>query len=91
MVNFNEKRKGKRHEIFEPSFDWKECNTERFILQKLDYIHENPCKGKWNLSDNPQDYQHSSARFYIENEQGHYPITLYEELQDIDLTKWNEV
>ena len=50
LVRFRERRKGKQHEIFEPSFDWKECKTERFIRQKLNYIHENPCQGKWNLA-----------------------------------------
>ena len=39
-----EKLKGKLHEFFEPSFDWKMCDTENFVDQKLDYIHENPCR-----------------------------------------------
>ena len=49
MVKPIERRKGKQHEIFQPSFDWKECTGERFIIQKLNYIHENPCRGKWQL------------------------------------------
>ena len=85
-----EKRKGKQHEIFEPSFDWKECTSEKFIIQKLNYIHENPCQGKWQLALAPQAYKHSSAKFYVEEEHLHYPVTSYEELQDIDLTKWIE-
>ena len=85
-----EKRKGKQHEIFEPSFDWKECTSEKFIIQKLNYIHENPCQGKWQLALAPQAYKHSSAKFYVEGEHLHYPVTSYEDLQDIDLTKWIE-
>jgi hypothetical protein len=27
FVNKNEKLKGKLHEVFEPSFDWKECSS----------------------------------------------------------------
>jgi len=38
--------KPKLHGVFETSFDWKECLTERFIQQKLDYIHFNPCKAR---------------------------------------------
>ena len=34
------------------------------IYQKLGYIHNNPCKGKWMLSDSPVDYPFSSAGFY---------------------------
>lgn len=34
------------------------------IYQKLNYIHNNPCKGRWMLSFNPIDYKYSSANFY---------------------------
>ncbi|MEX2232449.1 MAG: hypothetical protein WD824_09830 [Cyclobacteriaceae bacterium] len=79
--------RGKLHEVFEPSFDWKECETEKFIEQKLNYIHNNPCSGKWNLAENPWDYIHSSAQFYINGIQGIYEVLHYQELDDIDLTK----
>jgi hypothetical protein len=82
----NEKR-GKRHEVFEESFDWKECLSDRFIDQKLGYMHENPCRGVWNLAMNPDDYVHSSARFYLTGEHGIYPVTHCGELKDIDLTR----
>jgi hypothetical protein len=36
--------------------------------------------------DNPEDYEHSSARDYILGEKGIISITTYLELQDIDLT-----
>jgi REP element-mobilizing transposase RayT len=88
LVRFRERRKGKQHEIFESSFDWKECTSEKFIMQKLHYIHQNPCQGKWNLAMSPEEYKHSSAKFYAEGEQGHYGVSSYEELQDVDLTKW---
>ena len=35
--------------------------------QKLDYIHQNPTQEKWNLSDIPENYYYSSARFYYLN------------------------
>jgi putative transposase len=42
----------------------KECYTMKFFLQKLDYIHLNPCREKWNLAVLPEDYYWSSASFY---------------------------
>jgi len=90
-VNNTQKADNKQHEVFEPSFDWKHCRTEKFIEQKLNYpprrtgIHNNPCVA--GLSTLPEEYKHSSARFYIAGEQGVYTVTSFMELRDIDLTK----
>ena len=43
-LNNTEIKEGKLHNVFETSFDWKECKTEKFIQQKLDYIHLNHVK-----------------------------------------------
>ncbi len=82
-----QKADNKLHKVFEPSFDWKECRTSAFIQQKLNYIHWNPCKGENKIVELPEQYIHSSAKFYITGEQGIYPVTSYTELEDIDLTK----
>ena len=84
-LNNTEKKEGKLHHVFETSFDWKECRTDKFIEQKLNYMHWNPCKGN-KLAELPEQYIHSSAKFYILNEQGIYPVTSFTELEDIDLT-----
>jgi len=86
MVNNTQKLINKQHEIFEPSFDWKECRTVKFIEQKLNYIHWNPCKGTNKLVELPEQYEHSSARFYMTGKHAAYSVTSYMELQDIDLT-----
>jgi len=86
-VNATDRKKNKLHEVFEPSFDWKDCRTEAFIRQKLDYIHANPCKGKWSLANQYHDYPHSSAYYYATGKQGEYPVLNYSMLQDIDLSK----
>ena len=86
QVKRKDKCRGKLHEVFQPSFDWKECETEKFIIQKLDYIHNNPCSGKWNLAKNPWDYLHSSAQFYFTGKQGIYEVLNYQDLDEIDLT-----
>ena len=45
-VKDKDRSRGKKHEIWIDGFDVKECRTEKFILQKLVYIHENPVRGK---------------------------------------------
>jgi hypothetical protein len=84
-LNNTEKKEGKLHNVFETSFDWKECRTEKFIQQKPDCIHYNPCKAK--LVELPEQYLHSSAKFYVIGEHGIYPVTSFMELRDIDLTR----
>jgi REP element-mobilizing transposase RayT len=79
----NLKRK-KRHEIWNLSFDWKECRDEKFLIQKLEYLHDNPCKGKWDLCKAPVDYKHSSAFFYLTGEQGVYEVKNILEINDIE-------
>jgi hypothetical protein len=85
-VNATDRKRGKLHEVFEPSFDSKHCLTQDFIQQKLDYVHSNPCVKKWQLAESPADYLHSSANYYFTGTQGIYPVTNYMTLQDIDLT-----
>ena len=87
IVHDTDRSRGKRHEVFEPSFDWKECMSDKFICQKLDCIHANPCKGNWALVADECDYIHSSAKNYQTGNQGIYDITSWTELKDIDLTK----
>ena len=85
-VNSSDKKRGKLHEVWEDSFNWKECISNTFITQKLDYMHINPCTGKWMLAANPFEYEHSSARFYISGEQGKYEVLNFGELENINLT-----
>jgi REP element-mobilizing transposase RayT len=85
-VEAKDLERNKKHEVWEDSFDWKECRTDEYMLQKLNYMHDNPCKGKWNLAGAPVDYEHSSAKYYITGEQGIYEVLNYCELADINLT-----
>lgn len=84
-VNKTDRMKHKLHEVFEPSFDRKECYSIPFMKQKIAYIHHNPCKDKRLGVKLPEDYLHSSATYYYTGKQGIYPVITYMELQDIDL------
>ena len=86
-VETKRKANNKLHEVWELSFDWKECLSWEFINQKLNYIHDNPCAKKWHLSNSPVEYLHSSAKFYITGEQGIYPVTNFMEMEDVVFKK----
>jgi REP element-mobilizing transposase RayT len=86
-VESKDRERNKQHEVWSDSFDWKDCRGEDLIKQKLDYIHNNPCRGKWNLAASPEEYPHSSAYFYATGIQGIYPVSNYMELKDVDLSK----
>ena len=58
-------RKNKQlHKVFTDSFVAKAIFSEKFLVQKLNYIHHNPVTGKWNLAKDFVSYLHSSASFY---------------------------
>ena len=78
-VQVNEKKKGKKHQVFRLSFDARLCLTEKMLEQKLDYIHHNPVSGKWNLVDDFTRYLHSSAAYYELGSPNRY-VTHYREV-----------
>ena len=63
-VSKRERMKGQRHKVFEESFDAKECQSMKFILEKIKYIHHNPVSKRWQLVSDFTEYEHSSASFY---------------------------
>lgn len=85
-VTTSDKNRGKLHQVFEGSFDIKECSTLKFINQKLDYIHNNPVAKKWSLAERTIDYMHSSALFYETGVQSLFNVTNFIEFIDRD---WN--
>jgi REP element-mobilizing transposase RayT len=85
-VKSKDRSRGKKHEVWIDGFDVKECRTEKFILQKLIYIHENPVRGKWKLCKRSLDYLHSSARFYFNGKQQLFEVRDYR-----DFVKWEEM
>ena len=84
-VEYRRSIKNKKHDVWELSFDWKECSSDKFKTQKLNYIHMNPFNGKWKLCSVMEDYIHSSARFYETGIQGVYEIDHIDLIEDINL------
>ena len=62
-VTARERKKGQLHRAFKDSFDAKAIYTMKFLLQKIQYIHLNPVRGKWRLVDDRRNFEHSSASF----------------------------
>ena len=89
-VEVTRKANKKQHEVWETSFDWKDCRSNEFAWQKLNYIHNNPCTGKWQLAANPIEYIHSSAKFYLTGVQGIYPVTNFMEMEEVNFNLGKE-
>ncbi len=64
-----------KHKIFEDRFDSKLVDADLF-LEKLAYIHNNPCQDKWRLATTPEDYWYSSANNYILGKKGKYEVEI---------------
>lgn len=60
---------------------------EKFIHQKLSYMHRNPGKRIWNLAPGPSDYLHSSALFYQTGKHNIFEVINYKELDNLNLTE----
>ena len=74
-----ERVNGQRHKVFVDSFDAKEILTKEMLIVKLEYMHRNPCHGKWALATDFTKYAYSSAAFYENNEPNQW-ITDYRNL-----------
>ena len=72
--------KGQKHKVFKYSFDAKPIYDDKFLFQKLEYIHGNPVNGKWTLAKENVSYEHSSASFYELNEVKHFSPKHYKDL-----------
>jgi REP element-mobilizing transposase RayT len=51
--------------VWEDRYDGRNVFSVKFLEQKMNYIHHNPCRSHWNLARVPEEYPWSSARFYI--------------------------
>ncbi len=73
-VEVKRRANNKLHDVWKLSFDWKYCKSMQFIKQKLNYMHDNPCSGKWNLCDSPIEYIYSQQNI-IQQANGFYIVT----------------
>jgi putative transposase len=57
----------------------KNIYTEKYLWEKLEYIHNNPVAKEWRLVDDRADYQFSSACYY---DRGIKPIIAIDDVRD---------
>ena len=79
-VTENEYKKGQQHKVFNASFDAKPVFTQHFMMQKVNYIHYNPVRGKWMLAADWVTYPHSSASFYATGLVQHFKPVHYADI-----------
>jgi REP element-mobilizing transposase RayT len=54
--------------------------SEKFLAQKLEYIHQNPVAKEWNLVNNRAEYKYSSACFYDRDQK---PIIEMDDIREL--------
>ena len=59
LLTIRESKKGQLHKVFKDSFDAKAIYSQKFLIQKINYIHHNPVSGKWMLVKDFIEYEHS--------------------------------
>jgi putative transposase len=62
------------YKVWEDGYDARDIFSTKFLQQKMDYIHHNPCQPQWKLVEKPEDYLWSTAGFYLENQPCIIPI-----------------
>ncbi|EAZ80891.1 transposase [Algoriphagus machipongonensis] len=64
LEKFRVKSTKKNYEFWKEDSMKIELYSPEIAIQKLDYIHNNPCQKKWMLSEDPISYDYSSFQFY---------------------------
>lgn len=58
----------------------KNIYSEKFLAQKMEYIHQNPVAKDWELVQDRAEYRYSSACFYDKNQQ---PIIDVDDIREL--------
>jgi len=67
-------KRDRKYQLWQEGYHPKQIIGDDMMLQKVEYIHNNPVKRGY--VDNPEDWRYSSARNYL-GEKGLIPISLY--------------
>ena len=62
------------YKVWEDGYDARDVFSQDFLSQKMEYIHFNPCRPKWNLAGTPEEYPWSSARYYVLDKPSVIPV-----------------
>jgi putative transposase len=62
------------YKVWEDGYDARDIFSQDFLSQKMEYIHFNPCRSKWNLAGTPEEYPWPSARYYVLDKPSVIPV-----------------
>ena len=65
LNQFESNNKDRKYQIWKYNSLSIELYSKSVLEQKLNYIHQNPIKEKWQLANNIEDYKYSSASYYV--------------------------
>jgi len=69
-------REGKHdYAVWRDEYQAKNVFSPGFLRQKVDYIHGNPVQPHWALTESPEEYVWSSARYYLTRGRAVIPLT----------------
>jgi len=72
------KKHGANYQVWQERFDDTLVWSEKVLNIKIDYIHNNPAQGHWNLVKDIQEYKYSSARNYYVDDDSVFKINKME-------------
>jgi putative transposase len=65
LAKFLVKKKDRLYQFWKRNTNFKNIYSAKFLLQKADYIHNNPIQPEWRLVEWPEDYLYSTAAYYL--------------------------
>lgn len=68
--------------VWNDRFDDVWIGNRELLEVKLEYIHQNPLQSRWSLSEYPEDYNYSSAAFYLGIKNDFIKVTDYRDIFD---------
>ena len=66
-------KKDRKHQIWQEALA-KNVFSEKFLFEKMEYIHSNAVYKRWRLVENRPDYPYSSSCYYDRGEEPIIPI-----------------
>lgn len=63
---FESKRKDRKYQFWQDRSYTVTMHNRKVLEQKLEYIHNNPLTKKWKLVDQAENYNYSSAPYYLQ-------------------------
>jgi len=78
LENFMSERKDRKYKVWKINPDNFHLLHESIVIQKINYVHENPTKGDYQTVEHGELYLHSSAKAYSLGKSNFSFLTLFQ-------------